>query len=84
MIRQVTGIAVVGEWFDLHCHSVFSKDDGMLGEMSLSLYLLVRGWFPLVAEIVAHTDVGKMKVNLLCKHLMIPAVDSAAARLASW
>ncbi len=56
----------------------------MLVEMSLSLYLLVRGWFPPVAEIVAHTDVGKMKVNLLCKQLTTPAVDSAAARLASW
>ncbi len=56
----------------------------MLVEMSLSLYLLVRGWFPPVAEIVAHTDVGKMKVNLLCKQLTTPAVDSAAARLAFW
>jgi len=53
-------------------------------ERSLSLNLLVRGWFPLVVGIVAHTDVGKMKVNLLCKQLTIPAVESAAARLACW
>lgn len=53
-------------------------------ERSLSLHLLIRGWLPLVAEIVAHTAVGKMKVNLLCKHLTIPAVDSDAARLAYW
>ncbi len=56
----------------------------MMVERSLFLYLLVGGWFPLVVEIVAHTAVGKMKVNLSCKQLTIPAVDSAAARLASW
>lgn len=84
MSQRVTDIGVVEEWFDLHCHLVFSKDDEMIVERLQPFHLLVRGGFPLAAETVAHTGVGTTRVNLLCKQLMIPAVESAAARLASW